>query len=103
MDGTFFQVRHYGWKYEKVCMSLGISPVGCGILDKKILGEALSQVEGLDKGILQFFSILFDHCQVRAKLVPSAKFELGCQVRTWQYLCQVDNFCQVFLAWYTFH
>jgi len=27
MDGTFFQVRHYGWKYEKVCMSLGISPV----------------------------------------------------------------------------
>ena len=27
MDGTFFQVRHYGWKYEKVFMSLGISPV----------------------------------------------------------------------------
>ena len=27
MDETFFQVRHYGWKYEKVCMSLGISPV----------------------------------------------------------------------------
>ena len=32
---------------------------GCGILDKKILGEALSRVEGLDKGIPHYLPINF--------------------------------------------
>jgi hypothetical protein len=47
--------------------------------------------------------VIFDHCQVRAKFVPSAKFELGCQVSTWQKFAKFVLGCQVFLAWYTFH
>ncbi len=70
MDWTFFQVRHFGWNIfssEALWMELWESVyviryfacciAGCGILDKKILGEALSRGEGLDKGIPHYLPI----------------------------------------------
>ena len=64
MDERILQVRHYGlniFSSEALWMKIRESVyviryfacciAGCGILDKKILGEALSRVEGLHKGI----------------------------------------------------
>ena len=64
MDEKFLQVRHYGlnicasealWmelcKIVDVTGYLACRIAGRGILDEKILGEALSRVEGLYKGI----------------------------------------------------
>lgn len=64
MDERILQVRHYGLNisasealWMELCESVHVTRylacriAGCGILDKKILGEALSRVEGLDKGI----------------------------------------------------
>ena len=64
MDEIILQVRHYGlniFSSEALWMEIRESVyviryfachiAGCGILDKKILGEALSRVEGLYKGI----------------------------------------------------
>jgi hypothetical protein len=82
MDEIILQVRHYGWNIfssealwmehfssEALWMKIRESVyviryfacciAGCGILDKKILGEALSRVEGLDKGIPHYLPINF--------------------------------------------
>ena len=71
MDERILQVRHYGLNisasealWMELCESVHVTRylacriAGCGILDKKILGEALSRVEGLDKGIPHYLPYL---------------------------------------------
>jgi hypothetical protein len=73
MDEKILQVRHYGLNIcasEALWMTLRESVyvtgyLAChiawrGILDEKILGEALSRVEGLYKGIPHYLPLLYD-------------------------------------------
>ena len=77
MDERILQVRHYGLNisasealWMELCESVHVTRylacriAGCGILDKKILGEALSRVEGLDKGIPHYLPYNNNGCQV---------------------------------------
>ena len=70
MDERNLQVRHYGLNisasealWMELCESVHVTRylacriAGCGILVKKILGEALSRVEGLDKGIPHYLPL----------------------------------------------
>ena len=73
MDERILQVRHYGLNisasealWMELCESvyvmryLACRIAGSGILDKKILGEALSRVERLYKGIPHYLPLLYD-------------------------------------------
>jgi hypothetical protein len=58
----------------------------------------LAGVDHRAQQLLEITCVIADHCQVRAKFVPSAKFELGSQVTTWQKFAKFVLGCQVFLA-----